>query len=147
LAVGDVAPEFEGRTAGGKQLRLSQLRGGPVVLYFFPKADSAGCTRESIGFAHYYPALRAQGVEVVGVSVDAVSDQRAFAERCSVPFPLVADAGKEIARSYGVLGVLGLAKRITFLLDRDGRVLEVVDSILPRPHVQRARDRWIPPPP
>jgi len=115
-----------------------------VVLYFFPKADSAGCTRESIGFAHYYPEFRAQGVAVVGVSVDEPADQQAFAQRCSVPFPLVADAEKEIARSYGVLGVLGLAKRITFLLDRDGRILEVVDSILPRAHVQRARERWLP---
>lgn len=147
LAVGDVAPDFEAATGQGTRLRLSTLKGRRVILYFFPKASSAGCTRESIGFAHYYPSFRDQGVEIVGISVDDVPDQKRFGEECSLPFPLVADPEKEIARRFGVLGVLGVAKRVTFLLDADGRVVEVVDSILPKPHVQRARERFLGPRP
>ena len=145
LSTGDSAPEFEGTTGAGTRLALRDLKGHPVVLYFYPKASSLGCTRESIGFAHYYPAFKERGVEIVGVSVDEVSDQQRFSEHCSLPFPLIADSEKEIARAYGVLGVLGVARRVTFLLDAQGRILEVVDSILPKPHVQRARDRFLSP--
>lgn len=144
-SVGDLAPEFEGTTGAGGRLALRDLKGHPVVLYFYPKASSLGCTRESIGFAHYYPAFKERGVEIVGISVDEVPDQQRFSEHCSLPFPLIADAEKEIARTYGVLGVLGVARRVTFLLDAQGRILEVVDSILPKPHVQRARERFLSP--
>lgn len=145
LAAGESAPEFEGDTAAGARLRLSSLRGRSVILYFFPKAGTAGCTRESIGFAHYYSEFRAAGVEIVGVSVDEVGKQSKFTSECSLPFPLIADADKQIARRYGVLGVLGVARRVTFLLDGDGRVVEVVDTLLPGPHVRRARDRFLAP--
>ncbi|MCI4340687.1 MAG: peroxiredoxin [Thermoplasmata archaeon] len=143
LARGDLAPDFEAPTADGGLLKLSAFRGGPVVLYFFPKAGTAGCTRESIGFAGLFPALAPRGVRVIGVSVDDANHQHRFAEDCSLPFPLVADPGKEIARRYGVLGAFGLARRVTFLLDGEGRVDEVVDSVLPGPHVQRVRDRML----
>ncbi len=143
LKVGETAPPFSGRTAAGGTLDLSSLRGRPVVLYFFPKSNSLGCTRESIGFAHLYGAFRAQGIEVVGVSVDTVQAQAKFAEDRSLPFPLLADSDRAIARAYGVLGALGLAKRVTFLLDADQRVLEVVASVLPGPHVSRARARFL----
>ena len=143
LSVGDAAPDFEGDTAAGGRIRLSGLRGRPVVLYFYPKARSLGCTRESIGFAHYYSAFQRAGVEVVGVSVDDVAAQSRFTEECSLPFPLVADAQKEIARRYGVLGAFGMARRVTFLLDASGHVIEVVDTLLPGPHVRQARARFL----
>ena len=143
LARGALAPDFEAPTADGSLLRLSSLRGGPVVLYFYPKAGTAGCTRESIGFAGLFPALAPRGVRVVGVSVDDADRQHRFAEDCSLPFPLVADPGKAIARLYGVLGAFGLARRVTFLLDADGRVSDIVDSFLPGPHVDRVRDRLL----
>lgn len=135
IAVGDIAPDFEGQTDRGDRLRLSGLRGHPVVLYFYPKAGSLGCTHESQEFAHRYPAFRDKEVQIVGVSVDDVASQRRFQEKCSLPFPLVADGDREISRSYGVLGAFGLARRVTFVLDGEGRVVHIVESMLPGPHV------------
>ncbi len=143
LAPGDLAPDFEAPTADGGWIKLSGFRGAPVVIYFFPKAGTAGCTRESLGFASLFPSLAPRGVRVVGVSVDDAEHQHRFAENCALPFPLVADPGKEIARRYGVLGAFGLARRVTFVLDKDGRVADVIDSFLPGPHVQRVRDRLL----
>ena len=140
LARGDIAPDFEAPTSAGRPLRLSSLKGTPIVLYFYPKASTAGCTRESLGFADLYPSLARSGATVVGVSVDDLEHQNKFAEECSLPFPLVADPGKEIARRYGVLGAFGLARRVTFVLDKDLRVTDVVESFLPGPHVQRVRE-------
>ena len=145
LVAGELAPEFSGRTAGGGSFRLSGLRGSSVILYFYPRANSPGCTRESLSFAHLAAAFGERGVRIVGVSVDEIEEQRRFAERCSLPFPLVSDGTKEVARLYGVLGAFGHAKRVTFYLDPQGRVLDVVDSILPGPHVQRARELWLTP--
>ena len=116
------------------------LRGRPLVLFFYPKAGSLGCTRESVEFARHFDEFRARGVEVVGVSVHSPSAQRKFAESCSLPFPLVADEDREIARKFGVLGAFGFARRVTFLIQPDGRISDVVASPLPGPHVRRARE-------
>ena len=99
LVRGDAAPEFEAPTGGGSKLRLSTLRGRTVVLYFFPKAGSLGCTHESKRFAARYPEFQANGTEIVGVSVDSVEEQGKFASDCALPFPLVADIDQRIARA------------------------------------------------
>jgi thioredoxin-dependent peroxiredoxin len=143
LVAGDAAPEFTAPDQEGRPVRLADLRGGPVVLYFYPKAGTAGCTRESVAFAQLHQSLASKGVRIIGVSVDDVVRQKQFAEECALPFPLLSDASREIARSYGVLGAFGHAKRVTFLLGPDGRILEVVESMLPGPHIERARARWL----
>jgi thioredoxin-dependent peroxiredoxin len=145
IGVGDVAPDFEGVTSEGKSLRLSSLRGRTVVLYFYPKASSYGCTRESIEFAHLHPGLQSHGAEVVGVSVDDQASQRRFAEECRLPFPLVADPEKSIARLYGVLGAFGLAKRVTFVIDPSGRVSHVTTGLSPGPHVRAISEQFLGP--
>ena len=138
---GAQAPDFQGTTQNGEPIALSTYRGRPVVLYFYPKANTTGCTLEARGFAEHYPELQQAGAEVIGVSVDSVTAQKSFSEKCHLPFPLVADHDKTIARQYGVLGLLGVAKRVTFLVDADGRVAERVDGMMPGPHVQRAVER------
>jgi len=143
LQPGDLAPDFEGLSTRGAGFRLSTLRGGPVVLYFYPRAGSLGCTYESIGFAKEHAALREKGVSVVGVSVDSVDDQKRFLETCSLPFPLVADSDQVIARRFGVLGAFGHARRVTFLIDGTGRILQVVDSIRPGAHVTAAKRTFL----
>lgn len=143
LVPGDVAPEFDAPTSRGDRLRLSALRGRRVVLFFYPKAGSLGCTYETKEFARQYRRFQEGGVEVVGVSVDSPTDQSAFAAACEAPFPLVADVDREIARRYGVLGAFGHAKRVTFLLDGTGRVVDIVESVLPRPHVERAAEAFL----
>jgi thioredoxin-dependent peroxiredoxin len=147
LEVGAVAPTFVGTTGDGTPLDFASYRGRPVVLYFYPKANTTGCTLEARGFAEHYPELQKAGYSVVGVSVDTVEAQQRFSERCQLPFPLVADRDKSISRQYGVLGLLGIAKRVTFFLAPDGRVQEVVQGMMPGPHVARAVERARTPPP
>ncbi len=141
IAVGEEAPAFTAPAQSGAPFSLASLRGRPVVLYFFPKANTSGCTLETRGFADHYAEIRAAGVEVVGVSVDTVETQKGFAEKCGATFPLVADRDRAIARQYGVLGLLGVAKRVTFFLGADGRVAEVVEGMLPKPHLARTLER------
>ncbi len=140
IAKGDPAPDFEAPLADGTTLKLSSLRGTPVVLYFYPQADTPGCTIESKGFRDYYGEFQAAKVHVVGVSVDDVTAQDAFAGKYSLPFPLVADTSKSVAGSYGVLGNGGRARRVTFLIDSRGKVLDVVDTRDALQHVARARE-------
>ena len=141
IGVGESAPDFSGTTADGTRLELASYRGRPLVLFFYPKANSAGCTVETRGFAQNYPEFEKAGVAVIGLSVDSVEEQREFATKCGAPFPLVADRDKSIARQYGVLGLLGVAKRATFFVGADGRVQEVVEGLLPGPHLRRALER------
>jgi thioredoxin-dependent peroxiredoxin len=143
LAVGDQAPDFDAPTQDGTRLRLSSLRGHPVVLYFYPKADTPGCTVESKAFRDAHPEFQSHDVRIVGVSVDDVPAQRAFAQKYSLPFPLVADASKEIARSYGVLRPSGRANRVTFYLDDRGRIVRIVEDSSPSPHVDQAKELFL----
>jgi len=115
-----------------------------VVLYFYPKADTPGCTIESKGFQQHLGEFAARGVRVVGVSVDACPAQKAFANKYGLQFPLIADTTKEVARQYGVLGLRGSARRVTFLLDGSGKVVEVIDASSADPHLARARARFLP---
>ncbi|MCI4364315.1 MAG: redoxin domain-containing protein [Thermoplasmata archaeon] len=147
IDVGTLAPEFSGTAADGSRFTLSSTRGRAVVLFFYPKANSAGCSVEARGFSEHFEELQQHGVSVVGVSVDDVAAQARFAKHCSIPFPLIADLDKAIARKYGVLGFLGLARRITFFIDAEGRVTEVVSGVLPTPHFRAALSRFVRPPP
>ncbi len=147
IPIGGRAPEFTALRPDGSRLSLSEFRGRPVVLYFFPKAGTPGCTRETEGFVERYRELQAKGVEVLGISVDSVERQDRFAAECRVPFPLLSDSDHAIARAYGVLGILGLAKRVTFVLDPEGLVVDVIAGLLPGPHVRRVVERFLVEPP
>jgi thioredoxin-dependent peroxiredoxin len=123
LHVGAVAPEFEAQASDGRTLRLSQLRGKAVVLYFYPKAFTPICTVETRRFRDSYADLTALGAEVVGVSADDIGVQCEFARREQVSFPLLADAKGSIAAAYGVLWpVISRARRVTFVIDEKGTV-------------------------
>jgi len=137
VAKGETAPDFEAPDQDGAPFRLASLRGTPVVLYFYPKADTPGCTIEAKGFRDVYDAYRAKHVAVVGVSTDDCPAQKKFAGKHRLPFPLVADAQQTVAGLYGVLGPSGHARRVTFLLDAQGKVLEVVEGS-PEEHLKRA---------
>jgi thioredoxin-dependent peroxiredoxin len=140
---GSQAPDFDAPTSKGKNLKLSSLRGKPVILYFYPKAFTSGCAAETRAFGKMYPQLVAKGVEVVGVSVDDTDKQTAFAEDCHADFPLVADHDKNISKSYGVLGSFQVAKRVTFYIDPSGKVAEVVASAFPGAHTDKAVERYL----
>jgi thioredoxin-dependent peroxiredoxin len=143
IAPGATAPDFEAPSSRGNNLKLSSLRGKSVILYFYPKAFTSGCAMETHTFGELYPRLSSEGVEVVGVSVDDLEQQTAFAADCKADFPLVSDQNKEIAKSYGVLGTFGVAKRVTFYIDPAGLVSEVVESLRPGPHTAKAVDKYL----
>ncbi len=144
ISVGEAAPPISGMTDRGEPFSLADLKGHPVVVFFYPKAGSAGCTAEAKGFARHYDVLRASGVTVVGISVDSREAEARFAVTCALPFPLVADPTGAIARTYGVLGRFGSARRVTFVVAPDGRVAEIVKGVLPGRHVRRTVARFVP---
>lgn len=138
IAIGETAPDFEAPDHAGTPFRLSSLRGAPVVLYFYPKADTPGCTRESKGFRDVYHDYQAKKVHIVGISTDGCPAQEAFRVKYELPFPLIADSTKAVATAYGVLGPSGHARRVTFLIDAGGKVVDVIDNPAPDPHLARA---------
>jgi thioredoxin-dependent peroxiredoxin len=143
VAVGEPAPEFQAPDQDGKEFRFSSLKGSPVVLYFYPAADTPGCTIEAKGFRDHMGEFRAKGVHVVGVSTDTCADQKAFASKYGLNFTLISDAGHAVAKAYGVLHPSGRARRVSFLVGKDGKVLDVVDSSSAETHVTRARERFL----
>lgn len=143
LRRGDDVPEFAVSTDSGRTISRSDLLGHPTVLYFYPKAGSPGCSMESREFARHHSEFVAAGVRVIGVSVDPPDAQRTFREKCDLPFDLIADSGREMSARFGVLGVLGVARRTTFLLDADGRVVDVIRSWRPRLHTVVALQRLV----
>lgn len=134
LPVGAEAPDFEAPDQHGRTVRLSDHRGTPVVLYFYPADDTPGCTAEACGFRDDARAWEEAGAVVMGVSTQGVASHRRFAEKHRLSFTLVADPSKEVCRAYGTLGLLGYAKRVTYLVGRDGRVARVWHSVSPSGH-------------
>jgi peroxiredoxin Q/BCP len=123
LKVGEVAPDFAATAQDGRAVQLSELRGKRVVMFFFPKAFTRGCTIETRQFRDHYSELAALGAEVLGVSVDSAESQCEFASREGVPFPMIGDPSRNIGRSYDVLWpLLNVARRITYVVGPDGRI-------------------------
>ena len=129
---GERAPDFSLPDAEGRSFRLSERRGKtPVVLYFYPKDDTPGCTKEACGFRDQYEDFQRLGAEVVGVSSDSSASHQRFAAKHRLPFTLLADPGGAVRRLYGVPATLGLLPgRVTFVIDRQGVVRHVLNSQL-----------------
>ena len=126
--VGEAAPGFSLLDQGGKTHSLAEFRDKWLVLYFYPKDDTPGCTEQACTFRDDWHKLASMGAAVVGVSVDDVASHAAFANKFSLPFPLLADTKGEIAARYGSIYNLGLvkfARRNTFLIDPEGRIARV----------------------
>jgi len=117
--VGQAAPNFVGITDDDSELELNALKGNIVVLYFYPKAYTPGCTKEACSFRDNMIRLTGIGVKVVGVSTDGVKRQAGFKAKHELSFPLIADVDKKIVELYDVKGIAGIAKRVTFLIDRE----------------------------
>lgn len=131
IGVGDPAPDFELPSQAGEPVRLSDFRGERVVvLYFYPRDNTPGCTAEACSFRDYYEAFTDAGAEVIGISSDSVGSHEAFSSRHRLPFLLVTDADGELRRNYGVKSHMGvLPGRVTFVIDRDGIVRHVFSSM------------------
>jgi peroxiredoxin Q/BCP len=137
---GDLAPDFSTDAVVGDQtvpIRLDDYHGRPVVLYFYPKDGTPGCTKEACAFRDGYSKLARWGIAVLGCSIDTADAHRAFAKKYSLPFPLLLDPEKKIARSYGVdngIPILGLDSRTTFVIGKDGRIVKVYPKVDPAIH-------------
>ncbi len=143
VAVGDPLPKFAAPDQDGKPFSSDSLLGKRAVIYFYPQADTPGCTIEAKGFRDELPEYQAAGVQVVGVSTDDCPAQKAFATKYGLSFPLLADSRQEVAKTFGVLNPRGRARRVSFLVEKDGKVAEVVDASSADTHLTRARARFL----
>jgi peroxiredoxin Q/BCP len=140
-AEGTMAPDFTLDTDAGTPLTLSSLRGRPVVLFFYPKDDTPGCTIESCEFRDLLPRFQGVNAEVLGISPDDVKSHVKFRKKFDLPYPLLADVGHPVAELYGVwqeksmMGrkYMGNA-RTTFVIDREGRIAKVFEKVSPLGH-------------
>jgi thioredoxin-dependent peroxiredoxin len=129
---GDMAPDFEMPAAGGRTVSLAAMKGKPFVLYFYPKADTPGCTKEACAFQEALPQLGGVGLDVIGVSPDKMKPIEKFAEKYRLTFPLASDETKAVAERYGTWveksmygrKYMGM-ERSTFLVGADGRIVKV----------------------
>ena len=130
LEIGQKAPEFTSRDENGNEIKLSDYKGKKVVLYFYPKDNSPGCTRQACYFRDTKAEFEEKDAIILGVSLDTDNSHRRFQEKHDLNFPLISDREKNLARRFGVLrlgGLLGL-KRVTFIIDKEGTVIKVIHS-------------------
>jgi peroxiredoxin Q/BCP len=134
---GEMAPDFQLMDQNGATHSLAKYRGRWVVLYFYPKDDTPGCTKEACEFRDDHDRLAEMGVALLGVSTDNIESHQAFAEKYHLPFPLLSDADGEVAIRYGSLWQLGpikFAKRHSFIIDPDGRIAHIYRDVNPKTH-------------
>lgn len=143
VSVGKSAPAFSLDTDTGDKLSLKELKGRPVVLYFYPKDDTPGCTVEACEFRDAFPRFKGTKAVILGISPDSVKSHQKFKEKFDLPFTLLADEGHEIAEKYGVWQkksmygrtYMGIA-RTTFVIDKNGKVAKVFERVKPKGHAE-----------
>jgi len=143
LKEGDQAPAFSAPTNGGGRLSLAELKGKNVILYFYPKDDTPGCTKEACAFRDHFAEFKKKGAIVLGVSVDPVKSHDKFVEKFKLPFTLLADVDKKIVEAYGVWGqksfmgrkYMGI-HRVTFLIGPDGKIRKIWPKVKPEEHAE-----------
>jgi peroxiredoxin Q/BCP len=137
-SVGEPAPAFKLQDQQGKWHSLADYKGKWVAIYFYPKDDTPGCTTQACSFRDNIFAFNKEGAVILGISVDDVASHKAFAEKHGLPFTLLSDADKSVAKSYGVLktymGVMEMARRDTFIVDPQGRIAKHYESVNPEGH-------------
>ena len=132
LEVGDKAPSFTAKDQNGNKVKLSDFKGKKVALYFYPKDDTPGCTKQACSLRDGFPRLKQEGIEVLGVSPDDEESHQKFIEKYDLPFTLLADNDKKLVNKYGVYGERNLygnkfmgVKRTTFLIDETGKIVKI----------------------
>jgi thioredoxin-dependent peroxiredoxin len=136
LNQGDKAPDFTSKDQNGNAISLAQFKGKKVVLYFYPKDSTPGCTAEACDFRDNYQGLKAQGIEVLGVSIDDEKSHQKFITKYDLPFTLLADTDKSIVEAYGVWGEKSMygkkymgTNRTTFIIDEDGNIAHIITKV------------------
>lgn len=147
LSIGAEAPDFTAQDQHGQTISLSDFRGKKVVLYFYPKDDTPGCTKEACNLRDNYAALQQAGYVVLGVSADDTASHKRFAEKYNLPFSLLADPDKKIIRAYGAWGMKKMygktyegTQRITYIIDENGRVERIITKVKTEAHAAQILD-------
>jgi thioredoxin-dependent peroxiredoxin len=143
MEVNDKSPDFSTTDENGKEVALKDFRGKTVVLYFYPKADTPGCTKEACGFRDSYKEIKKTGAVLLGISADTSTAQKKFQDKFGLPFPLLADADKTIANLFGVVKeknmygrkVKGIA-RTTFVIGPDGKIKHIFNNVKAEGHAE-----------
>lgn len=141
LKTGDPAPHFAGIDQNGDAIKMDDFKGQKIALYFYPKDNTPGCTKQACNIRDNYQALQAQNYVVIGVSADSVKSHKKFEEKYDLPFPLIADTDKKVIEDYGVWGqkkFMGKTydgiHRLTFLIDEDRNITKVIDKVKTKDH-------------
>lgn len=141
LKVGDAAPKFTAATSGGGKISLADFKGKNVILYFYPKDDTPGCTKEACAFRDHFSEFKKRGAMVLGVSPDSAKSHDKFVEKFKLPFTLLADEDKKIVNDYGVWGEKSFMGRkymgvfrVTFLIGGDGKIKKIWPAVKPDEH-------------
>ena len=149
LKEGDDAPDFSTRDEQGRPVKLSDFRGQKVVLYFYPKDDTPGCTKEACSLRDGYSTFEEQGIKVLGASLDTEASHQAFASKYNLPFTLLSDTDHAVADAYGVYGeqtwgdkkFMGVARK-TFLIDEQGKIKKVFDKVNVEAHADEVLEAF-----
>jgi peroxiredoxin Q/BCP len=143
LKEGDVAPAFSAPTSGGGRISLADFKGRNVILFFYPKDDTPGCTKEACAFRDQFAEFKRKGAVVLGVSVDPVKSHDKFVKKFELPYPLVSDTEKTIVAAYGVWGQKSFmgrtysgTHRVTFLIGPEGVIKKIWPAVKPELHAQ-----------
>lgn len=150
LKIGDKAPDFKAIDQNGASVSLKSFKGQKVVLYFYPKDDTPGCTAQACNLRDNFALLQDKGIVVLGVSVDDVKKHKKFEDKYKLPFTLIADEGKEIVNAYGVWGekkfmgktYMGTS-RVSFLINEQGKIAHIIEKVDTKNHSAQILDFWI----
>ena len=144
LKIGDKAPDFEVADQNGKPVKLSDYRGKKVVLYFYPKDDTSGCTAQACNLRDNYQDLKAKGYEVIGVSIDDEKSHQKFIQKHDLPFTLLADTDKKVVEDYGVWQEKSMygrkymgTMRYTFIIDEEGTIIDIITKVKTATHSEQ----------
>lgn len=149
LQEGITAPDFTAKNEKSETVRLKDLRGQKVVLYFYPKDDTPGCTKEACSFRDAFSDFKKRGIRILGVSLDSEASHQKFTAKYKLPFTLLADTDHSIADAYGVYGekkfmgrsYMGV-KRVTFLIDEKGKIKKVFEKVKPEEHAREVLEAF-----
>ncbi|MBR6758029.1 MAG: thioredoxin-dependent thiol peroxidase [Bacteroidaceae bacterium] len=148
MKIGDKAPELLGIDAEGREIRLSDYAGRKIVIYFYPKDNTSGCTAEACSLRDGYASLQAAGYEVIGVSKDSAASHRRFAEKHNLPFTLIADTEKQLNEAFGVWREKKMCGRVsmgtvrtTFIIDEQGIVTDIIEKVETARHAEQILNR------
>lgn len=147
LKVGDKAPDIKTKDQNGNDISLSDYRGKKVILYFYPKDNTPGCTAQACNLRDHYEDLKKEGYEVIGVSIDSARKHQNFIKKYDLPFTLITDESKEVVDAFGVFGekkFMGRTymgtKRTTFIIDEDGIIQHIIDKPKTKTHTEQIRE-------